>query len=191
MTEKILLASGSPRRKELLEIAGVQFEVVKSDFEEIIPDNCPLEEIPMLLAEGKAEAVALQYPDSKIIAADTIVLIDEEVLGKPQDKTDAIRMLQLLSNNTHKVITGVCLMQGEETYSFSVETDVSFKALSELEINYYIDTYQPFDKAGAYGIQEWIGLIGITEIHGDYYNVVGLPVSSLLQEAERIGWKLM
>ncbi|MCT4591708.1 MAG: Maf-like protein [Carboxylicivirga sp.] len=182
---KLILASQSPRRKELLSQLNRPFEVVVRDSgEEVYPDGMANEAVPVYLAKQKAEAYKADYQekDVVVITADTIVCCNGEVLGKPKDKEDAVRMLKMLSNCGHKVITGVTLTSAEKQKSFTASTTVFFKELTEDEIEYYIENYQPFDKAGAYGIQEWIGMIGIERIEGSYFNVVGLPVQKLYTE---------
>lgn len=177
----VILASNSPRRKELLAGLGIDFSVkVLKDIDESYPSSLPVKEIAEYIACKKASA----YSDSEdiVITADTIVVVDEEVLGKPQDAADARRMLHLLSGRTHQVITGVCIKSRATEKHFSVSTDVTFKQLSDTEIDYYINNYKPFDKAGAYGIQEWIGYIGCTGLNGSYFNVMGLPVQRLYEE---------
>ena len=178
---RIVLASNSPRRKELLEGLGLNFQVrVLKGIDESYPENLSGEEIALYISRKKAEAYRrTQAEDELIITADTIVYVDGEVLGKPQDKEDAARMFRLMSGRTHQVITGVCVQTKEKTVQFASTTDVTFAQLTEEEIGHYIDCFHPFDKAGAYGIQEWIGYIGITGINGSYYNVVGLPVQRL------------
>ena len=181
---KIILASNSPRRKELLSGLDIDYEVkVLPDIEENYPETLPTQEIPRFIAEEKAAAYKdLMTPEELIITADTVVVLGDEVLGKPVDLDDARRMLRALSGKTHQVMTGVCLMTLEKKRSFVVTTDVTFKALSEAEIDYYVEKYQPLDKAGAYGIQEWIGYIGVTGLNGSYFNVMGLPVQRIYQE---------
>jgi len=179
MDNTIILASQSPRRKQLMEQAGYAFHVVVSDVDETNPPGMPGEEVPVFLAQKKAAAIAEGYPDRTIVAADTIVLLQGEILGKPKDAADAVRMLHKLSGNMHRVVTGVCIRKGEREETFSVVTEVYFRSLTGAQIQYYIDTYQPFDKAGSYAIQEWIGLIGIERINGDYYNVMGLPIGEV------------
>ena len=182
----IILASGSPRRRELLSSIGIEFEVYRPDADETkIPGESP-SELCRRLAGLKAEAGALAFPDDVVIAADTIVVIDGEILGKPRDADDACAMLRKLSGKTHQVYTGYCLLKGDKTVSGTVCSDVTFKELSDEEITHYVSKYKPFDKAGAYGIQEWIGYIGITGIRGSYYNVMGLPVQRIYEELKRI-----
>jgi len=179
-----ILASNSPRRRELLAGLGVQFEVkVLPDIEESYPAELPVAEIAQYIACEKSAAYRqLMQPHDLIITADTIVVVDSEVLGKPKDAADARRMLHMLSGRRHQVITGVCLATTNKQRAFSVITHVDFKALTDEEIDYYIQTYSPFDKAGAYGIQEWIGYIGVTGLDGSYFNVMGLPVQRIYQE---------
>ena len=181
---RLVLASNSPRRKELLAGLGMPFEVrVLQDIDEHYPENLPVNEVARYIAKEKADAYQrIIAPDELIITADTVVIVGDEILGKPVDETDAVRMLHLLSGRTHQVTTGVCLLTAEKESCFDVTTDVTFKALSDEEIHYYVDNYRPFDKAGAYGIQEWIGYIGVTGLHGSYYNVMGLPVQRIYQE---------
>lgn len=181
---RVVLASNSPRRRELLAGLGIDFEVrVLPDIAEGYPDGLSATQIAEYIAREKADAYRQQMgADELIITADTIVVCGGEVLGKPADAADACRMLHLLSGRTHQVVTGVCLMTAQRQRCFAVETDVTFKALSDEEISYYIERYRPFDKAGAYGIQEWIGYIGVTGINGSYFNVMGLPVQRLYSE---------
>ena len=177
----IVLASNSPRRKELMSGLGVDY-VVKTlpDVDESYPDTLQGEEIPAYISREKAEAYqSMIEPDELLITADTIVWMNGEVLGKPKDREDAIRILRKLSGASHQVITGVCLTTKGWQNSFTVTTDVTFAVLSEEEIVYYVDKYSPMDKAGAYGVQEWIGFIGVESISGSYYNVMGLPVQKL------------
>ena len=179
---RVVLASHSPRRRELLAGLDVMFEVkVLPDVDESFPADLPVTEIAQHIAWKKAAAYQLE-PDELLITADTVVVVGNEVLGKPQGYEDACRMLRLLSGRTHQVITGVNLCTTSRQRHFSVKTDVTFKELSEEEISYYVQKYQPYDKAGAYGIQEWIGYIGCTGLHGSYYNVMGLPVQRIYQE---------
>ena len=180
----IILASNSPRRRELLGGLDLDFEVkVLPDIEEDYPDNLETPEIPVYIASEKAAAYKdLMAENDLIITADTVVVLGDEVLGKPVDLDDARRMLRELSGHTHQVITGVCLMTRERQRSFAVTTDVTFKELTDDEIDYYVEKYQPLDKAGAYGIQEWIGYIGVTGLEGSYFNVMGLPVQRIYNE---------
>ena len=181
---KLILTSNSPRRKELLAGLGVPFEVrVLQDIDEHYPESLPVNEVARYIAKEKADAYRrIVAPDELIITADTVVIVGDEILGKPVDEADAVRMLKLLSGRTHQVTTGVCLLTAEKERCFDVTTDVTFKTLTDEEIHYYVNRYRPFDKAGAYGIQEWIGYIGVTGLHGSYYNVMGLPVQRIYQE---------
>ena len=179
----MILASNSPRRKELLAGLGLPFEVrVLQDIDESYPENLPVSEVALYIAGKKADAYrAIVKDDELIITADTVVIVGDEILGKPVDEADAVRMLRELSGRTHQVTTGVCLLTATKERRFDVTTDVTFKELSDEEIHNYITTYKPFDKAGAYGIQEWIGYIGVTCLHGSYYNVMGLPVQRIYE----------
>jgi septum formation protein len=179
---RLILASASPRRKQLLEWAEIEFRVVVSDAAETYPAGLPPAQIAQHIALKKAMAVkAVAEDDSVILAADTIVVLGDEIIGKPADRADAVAILSKLSGQTHSVITGVVLMQGDKTVSFADITGVSFHNLSPQQIGFYVDKYQPYDKAGAYAIQEWIGVTGIKSINGDFYNVMGLPVSRVVQ----------
>jgi septum formation protein len=176
----LILASASPRRRQLLEEAGFRFRAASVDFNEVWPSHLSGREIAGFLAEGKAAAWQEDIrPGQIIITADTVVWCHDTVLGKPVDTEEAAQFLRLLSGCEHEVITGMCLRDSSKKLTFSVTTRVTFRELSDEEIDYYIENYQPLDKAGAYGIQEWIGLRGITRIEGSYYNVVGMPVSDL------------
>lgn len=179
--KKLLLASKSPRRKQLLKDAGFNFEVISSkEVEEIIPEHISNNEAAVFLSELKANAyMADLQADEILITADTIVCLEDNILGKPKDYKDAFKMLTKLSGKEHNVITGVTICSIEKKISFAEETIVKFKELTEGEINYYINNFKPYDKAGSYGIQEWIGYIGITEIKGSYFNVMGLPIQKL------------
>lgn len=184
----IVLASNSPRRKELMSGLGINY-VVKtlSDVDESYPDDLKGEAIPLFIACEKAEAYrAMMAPDELLITADTIVWLDDEALGKPSDREGAIRMLHALSGKTHQVITGVCLTTCEWQKSFTSVTEVKFADLTDEEIEYYVDTYSPMDKAGSYGVQEWIGFIGVESISGSYFNVMGLPIQKLYGELKKL-----
>ena len=185
--KKIILASNSPRRRELLAGLGIDFEVrVMPDIAENYPDDLPVKDIARYIAAEKAAAYrATMAEDELVITADTIVVVDDEVLGKPVDEADARRMLHAISGRTHQVITGVCLTTKDCQRQLSVSTDVTFKELTDDEIGYYIEHYRPFDKAGAYGIQEWIGYIGVTRLEGSYFNVMGLPVQRIYSELQK------
>lgn len=185
----IVLASNSPRRKELLAGLGVAFSVrVQPGIDESYPGTLAPREVQGFIAARKADAYRFAMAaDELVVTADTVVVTGREILGKPAGSEDACRMLRLLSGATHQVVTGVCLTTTEEQRRFSVTTDVTFKRLSEQEINYYVSTFRPFDKAGAYGIQEWIGYIGVTGLRGSYYNVMGLPVQRIYEELVSMG----
>lgn len=182
--KRLILASNSPRRKELLGGLDVDFDVrVLNGIDESFPETLAGEDIPKYISQQKAKAYMPSLAaDEVLVTSDTIVYLDGEVLGKPKDADDARRMLRLISGRSHDVITGVTIVAGIKINSFSVTTKVTFKQLSDDEIDYYIENYRPFDKAGAYGIQEWIGYIGVTSIEGSYFNVMGLPVQRLYQE---------
>lgn len=185
---KIILASNSPRRRELLSGLGIDYEVkILPGIDETYPDTLTGEEIPVYIAREKANAYRpTMEKDELIITADTIVYTDGEVLGKPKDAQDARRMLHLLSGRSHQVITGVCITTSEQQRSFACVTEVTFDRLTDEEIDFYIDRYQPMDKAGAYGIQEWIGFVGVSGLQGSYFNVMGLPVQRLYQELKKL-----
>lgn len=185
--KRIILASNSPRRRELLGGLDLDFEVkVLPDIDESYPDNLPAAEVAGYISREKAAPYRILIGEGDlVITADTVVIVGGEVLGKPKDAEDARRMLQLISGRTHQVITGVCLLTTDKEHAFSVTTDVTFKQLSDDEITYYIEHYKPFDKAGAYGIQEWIGYVGVTSINGSYFNVMGLPVQRLWEEIKK------
>lgn len=181
---KLILASASPRRKELLAGLGVDFTIDTGNiFEEVIPDGLPHPQVSEYMAKGKSHGFHRELQsDEIIITADTMVLCEDEIMGKPKDREDAVRMIEKLQDNTHTVYTGVCIRSLEKEVSFTVATDVRFGNLTPDEISYYIDTCKPFDKAGAYGVQEWIGYAAIKGIEGSYFNVVGLPVHRLYHE---------
>ena len=209
----LILASNSPRRKELLAGLGIPYDVlVIKGIDESYPDDLPANEVAEYIARKKAKAYVNNNENnsslftlplgsaaftkasgrlkesSLLLTADTIVVCDGEILGKPRDAEDACSMLRKLSGKTHQVYTGYCLQKGEKTISGTVCSDVTFKELSDEEITHYVNEYKPFDKAGAYGIQEWIGYIGITGIRGSYYNVMGLPVQRIYEELKKIGF---
>ena len=185
---KVILASNSPRRKELLTGLGVDYEVrTLPDVDESYPDTLQGADIPLYIAKEKADAYRdMLQPGELMITADTIVWLDGKVLGKPKDREDALCMLRAMSGRTHEVFTGVCITTTEWQRSFAAQTEVRLSKLSEEEIAYYIDKFQPMDKAGAYGVQEWIGFIGVENISGSYYNIMGLPVQRLYKELIRI-----
>jgi septum formation protein len=185
----VILASQSPRRKILLEWAEVAFKVVVEPTDESFDANMEAESIPIHIARAKALAVKNkliasqeQVDNTILLAADTVVVLEKEIINKPSSKDDAISMLQKLSGKTHRVITGVVILLNEKEVAFSETTHVQFHPLTMQQIEYYVDHYKPYDKAGAYAIQEWIGVIGIAAITGDFYNVMGLPVSRVVQE---------
>jgi len=180
-----ILASKSPRRQELLHSLGIEFVVITNEVEENYPDILTKEEIPVFLAELKAKHFKNQLNENNLlITADTIVWLNGEVIGKPENKNEAIKTLQKLSAQEHQVISGVCLTSIHKQKSFFSISNVRFKELSLSEIEYYVSEFNPIDKAGAYGIQEWIGYIGITHIEGSFYNVMGLPVQQLYSEIQ-------
>ena len=182
--KQIILASGSPRRRELLSAMDIPFTVdTGNTFDESWPSDTPHEKVPELMAEGKSFGFHRELADNEIlVTSDTMVLCGTEILGKPKDRDDAIRMLKVLSGRGHQVITAVTLRDREKKKTFSVTSNVFFKELSDSEITYYLDTYKPYDKAGAYGIQEWIGYIGISRLEGSFYNVMGFPASRFYEE---------
>lgn len=179
---KIILATNSPRRKELLTQLGIPFEVRSKEIDESYPKSFRPEAVAVYVAEKKANSFLVTLKDELLIAADTIVSVEDEIFGKPKDAHEAKMMLRKLSGKPHEVITGVALLYMQKIYSFYEKTTVHFKELTNAEIEYYIKEYQPFDKAGAYGIQEWIGMVGVTGIEGSYNNVVGLPTARLYHE---------
>ena len=186
--ERIVLASGSPRRRQLLEWAEIDFEVVVKETPESYPPELETTQVPVHIARNKAQAVkGLIDPARIILAADTVVVLHNEIIGKPRDREDAIGILSRLAGNKHEVITGVVLVRGEEEIAFSDTTEVWFHELEQDQIAAYVDKYRPYDKAGAYAIQEWIGVVGIKGIQGDFYNVMGLPVSRVVRELSRMG----
>jgi len=181
MKYKIILSSNSPRRKELLAGLDLDYEVrVVDGIDESYPHDLPTSEIPVYISKKKAAAYTIGEGEL-VLTADTVVVLGDEVLGKPKDETDAKRMLRELSGKTHQVITGVCLTTANKQQAFAVTTDVTFKILTDEEIDYYVTQYKPLDKAGAYGIQEWIGYIGVTSLNGSYFNVMGLPVQRIYE----------
>jgi septum formation protein len=188
-----ILASQSPRRKTLLEWAEIPFEIIVSDINESYPSSLAIEEVPVYIAKNKALAVKQMILSTKpalvnqcIIAADTVVVLDQTIIGKPTNKQEAIESLLALSGQTHKVITGVVLLHQGQEISFSETTLVEFHTLTPEQIEFYVDKYKPYDKAGGYAIQEWIGVVGIKKITGDFYNVMGLPVSKLVQTIKQL-----
>lgn len=177
---QLVLGSKSPRRQELLAGMGFQFEIRTKDTDETFPTSLQPVDVPVFLAELKSDALVETLVEGEVlITSDTIVLLEGEILGKPTDATHATEMLRRLAGKSHDVVTGVCLRSAQKKHSFSVSTRVYFKPLSSEQINYYVANYKPFDKAGSYGIQEWIGYVGIDKIEGSYFNVVGLPTAEL------------
>jgi septum formation protein len=185
--KRIILASKSPRRQELLKLMDIEFRIVLKEVDESYPENLKPEEIAVYIAEKKARAFDETVTDEIVLTADTIVCIDDKILGKPENAEHAIQMLQLLSGRMHRVITGVCLFYKHQYHTFYDVSEVYFGELTDDEIKNYVNKYQPFDKAGSYGIQERIGLIGIEKINGSYTNVVGLPTEKLYRELLKIG----
>lgn len=192
--KKIILASGSPRRKQLLEWAEIPFDVIIPGVDESYPLGLSPTEVAKHIAANKCEEVKIKLSSQTacgeaytILAADTIVVLDNAIIGKPSDRKEAIHILSELSGRKHSVITGICISNGEQIILFSDETIVEFHPLTPSQIEYYVDNYKPFDKAGSYAIQEWIGVTGIKSITGDFYNVMGLPVSRIIKELQALG----
>lgn len=183
----VILASKSPRRQELLAEMGVKFRVMTRDVVEDYPSSLPAVDVPAFLSRKKAAAFETdELPENHlVIASDTVVIIDNQILGKPKDADDATQMLRLLSGRTHKVVSGVTIKTKNITETFSAVSDVSFNTLNDNEIRFYIEKYHPFDKAGAYGVQEWIGYIGVSAVKGSFYNVMGLPTQMLYQTLKK------
>jgi septum formation protein len=180
--KKIILASQSPRRKQLLEWAEVPFDVMVSDIDESFDAAMSFEEAAIFIAHNKAKAIAAKVgTDTPILAADTMVVCNNQFLGKPVDEEEAVAFLTMLQGNTHQVITGVAILHEAHKVLFADTTEVSFHPLAEADIRHYVQQYKPYDKAGAYAIQEWIGVVGIASVKGDFYNVMGLPVSRVVQ----------
>jgi septum formation protein len=189
--KQFVLASQSPRRKQLLEWAEIPFEIIVSDTDESYPSNLKADEVAIHIARNKALAIqcllnAKNENGKTIIAADTIVVLQDEIIGKPKDREDAIAILKKLSGQKHKVITGVVILSSQKETAFADTTEVDFHELNEEQLAFYVDKYKPYDKAGAYAIQEWIGVVGIKSIQGDFYNVMGLPVSRVVQELQKL-----
>jgi septum formation protein len=182
----LILASKSPRRKHLLELAEIKFEIITEDTPEDFDEAIPVHEVPLLIAQKKAEAIFTKHPNRSILAADTVVILHNNIIGKPVDRKDAIQILTKLSGNTHEVVTGVVITHEGKKHAFSDSTKVTFHELTIQQIEYYVDTYQPYDKAGAYAIQEWIGAIGIQQIDGCFYNVMGLPISLVCKKMKEL-----
>jgi len=186
LEKQLILASKSPRRKELMQGLGLPFIIKTKEGQEDFPENMALAEVPVYLAKNKAMAFREELgEDDLIIAADTVVVHQGKILNKPKDKSEALQMLRALSGSFHQVITGVCLMDQSKTLCFDERTEVHFKELNEGELMHYIENYKPYDKAGAYGVQEWIGYVAVYRIVGSFYNVMGLPVHRIYEELKR------
>ena len=179
--KKIILASQSPRRKQLLEWAEIPFEIISKETDEYFPPGLSPDEVAIYIARNKALAVQHERKNELILAADTLVVLEDHIIGKPVHREEAVSILLALSGEKHKVVTGVVIRKGEKEISFADSTEVEFYKLSVAEIEFYVDKSKPYDKAGAYAIQEWIGVIGIKSVHGDFYNVMGLPVSRVVR----------
>jgi septum formation protein len=185
--ERIVLASQSPRRKQLLEWAEIDFDIIVPQTDESFPPGIAINELPIHIAREKALSIQSQLTHQRIIlAADTVVVLNNEVIGKPTNRADAIEILSKLAGNKHQVITGVVLVKSDQQVAFADITDVVFHSLTKEQIAFYVDKYKPYDKAGAYAIQEWIGVVGIKSISGDFYNVMGLPVSRVVKELKSL-----
>jgi septum formation protein len=186
LTRPLIVASSSPRRQYLMKEAGFTFTVEKPDVDESFPEDLPVDQVAKYLAEKKAEYFRLTMKDEVVITADTVVIFQNKILNKPLDRIEAIGMLSELSGNTHTVMTGVCILSKEKEISFDDLTEVTFQSLTLQEIEFYVDHYKPYDKAGAYGAQDWIGMVAIQKIVGSYFNVMGLPIHKVYQHL--IGW---
>jgi septum formation protein len=184
--QKIILASQSPRRKQLLEWAEVPFDIIVKETDESYPEDLSIDEIAIHIARNKALAIKSTIDVIPILAADTIVVLGGHIIGKPKDREDAMSILLSLSGKQHQVVTGVVIIHNEKEIAFAETTEVLFHELSLRQIEFYVDNYKPYDKAGAYAIQEWIGVIGIKNINGDFYNVMGLPVSRVVQALQSL-----
>ena len=187
MKPDLILASNSPRRKELLKLAGISYKNLVRETEETFPENLPLREVPVYLAKKKSEAYKDLLQENIILTADTIVILENEIIGKPKNLENAKQLLRKLSGKKHEVITGVCIAHKDKQITFSEKTDVYFKELTDREIDFYVENYKPLDKAGAYAIQEWIGAIAIEKIVGDVYNVIGLPIRRVVENLKEFG----
>lgn len=185
-TRQLILGSSSPRRQFLMREAGFNFSVEKPDVDEAFPHDLPVEQVAKYLAVKKAEFFRNNLQDQVVVTADTVVIVNNYILNKPQDRNEAISMLNVLNGKTHLVMTGVCILSAEKEDSFDDTTEVTFKTLSQTEIEFYVDNYKPFDKAGAYGAQDWIGMVAIEKINGSYFNVMGLPIHKVYQHLT--GW---
>ena len=182
---KIVLASKSPRRSALLEAANIPFEILSIDVDESYPDSLPSDEVAQYIAVKKAKVATSLRPDDIVLTADSVVVQDDVIYGKPVDREDAIRILELLQGKTHHVFTGVCIINADKNISFSDRSDVMLAPMSREEIEWYVDTCKPFDKAGAYGIQDWIGVTKVTRIEGSYHNIMGLPAYKVYETLVR------
>lgn len=183
--EKLILASQSPRRREILKEARINFSIQTKATEEIYPSWLPIPEIPEYLARLKAEPFKSEIQNEVVITADTVVILEKQVIGKPISYDNAFTLLRALSGKKHEVITGVCIFSRKKEVLFSDLTEVYFKKLEDSEIHFYLENYKPFDKAGSYGIQDWMGCIGVTKIVGSFYNVMGLPIHKVIYELEK------
>ncbi|MBS1627412.1 MAG: septum formation protein Maf [Bacteroidetes bacterium] len=186
--KKIILASQSPRRKQLLEWAEIPFDVMVSDADESFSNELTIKNVPVFIAKQKALAIKNKLANNScaILAADTVVVFNNTIIGKPNNKNEAIKILSLLSGKIHTVITGVVILKEEKEITFSDITEVEFHTLTQEQIEFYVEKYKPYDKAGAYAIQEWIGVVGIKQIKGDFYNVMGLPISRVVQTLQQL-----
>jgi septum formation protein len=181
----LIVASSSPRRQYLMREAGFTFTVEKPEVDESFPPDLPVDQVAKYLAEKKAEYFRLSMKDEVVLTADTVVILDNKILNKPLDRNEAVEMLSDLSGKAHNVMTGVCILSKEKEISFDDLTEVTFQSLSQREIGYYVDHYKPYDKAGAYGAQDWIGMVAIQKIVGSYFNVMGLPIHKVYQHLTR------
>ena len=177
----LILASTSPRRQYLMKEAGFEFTIEKPDVDESFPDNMPVDQVAKYLASKKAEYFRLKLKDEIIVTADTVVILFDKILNKPADRKEACEMLAMLSGRTHLVMTGVCILSKEKEESFDDTTEVTFQSLTKEEIDFYVDHYKPYDKAGAYGAQDWIGMVAIQKLNGSYFTVMGLPIHEVYQ----------
>lgn len=187
----MILASKSPRRKELLKKAGFSFLVNSADVAEDYPNDLALQDVPLYLAEQKATPIAMQFPNHIVIGVDTVVILEEQIIGKPENPLQAIHFLQKLNGKMHQVISGVSVHWNSEKLQFQEITNVFFQHLPNELLEFYVANYRPLDKAGAYGIQEFIGILGVERIEGDFYNVMGLPVARLFKELQNKGWLIL
>lgn len=185
LNRPLIVASSSPRRQYLMKEAGFIFTVEKPEVDESFPKDLPVDQVAKYLAEKKAEYFRLTMKDEIVLTADTVVILDDRILNKPNDRKEAIEMLGDLSGNIHQVMTGVCILSKEREISFDDTTEVTFESLTSEEISFYVDQYKPYDKAGAYGAQDWIGMVAIKKIIGSYFNVMGLPIHKVYQHLTR------